>query len=128
VARHPITTFVVAVLAVIGIGVGVLAGTNSGGLRSVGTVSGSFFQEGGFAPGLKKPVNGPVTLTSTTGTVFTTTANSKGQWTVAVSPGTYAVSGLVPDSHPPWRCVAGMEVRVRAGGTVAGVLVICPFV
>jgi hypothetical protein len=127
VLRHPIAVFVVAVLAVIGIGVGVLAGTNRGGLGPVGTVSGGFFIEGGpIARGIKAPVNGPVTLTSTTGTVFTTTANSKGEWTVAVSPGTYAVSGLDLDYHPPWRCVAGNEVRVRAGGTVTGVLIVCP--
>jgi hypothetical protein len=67
VPRHPIAVFVVTVLAVIGIGVGVLAGTNNGGLGPVGTVSGSFFLEGGPAPGVKIPVNGPVTLTSTTG-------------------------------------------------------------
>jgi len=119
--RHPITVFVLAVLAVIGIGVGVLAGASKAGLGPMGEISGGFYVEGGPIASLKAPVSGPVTLTSTAGSTFTTTA-SNGEWALSVPPGTYAVSGF--DPRAKWHCTAG-NVTVRASRSVSGVLIVC---
>ncbi len=121
--RHPIAVFVLVVLAVVGIGVGVLVGVNSDGLGPLDSVRGSFFLEGGPIRPDKEPAAGPVTLTDKAGATFATTSND-GKWSIVVPPGTYTVYGY----SLQWRCQAGNPVHVSVGSPVTGIIIICPLI
>jgi hypothetical protein len=125
--RHPIAAFVLAVLVVIGVGVGGLAATGSG--LPVGTVTGRFVEMGGPYPGLSIPLSGHVVFSSARGANYSTSSDAHGQWALSVPPGTYAVTGFSPkwdDGRAP--CRAGNRVRVRAGAVVNRVEIVCPVV
>ena len=125
--RHPIPLFVVAVLAVIGIGVGVLAGTNNGGLGPVGTVHG---QLGGWESGgpsrqrIWMPLTGTVSATKGSTEVATANTGRNGDFVLVLEPGTYRLVG-----NDERHLVSGTDCEptvadVRANHTVS-VRVLC---
>jgi hypothetical protein len=127
--KHPIAMFVVTVLAVIGIGVGVLAVT----VRPVRTytVEGFLRAVGGPGPRCRLnrrlhrrvcsqgyfPLAGRIRLVSTSSpdTVYYTLAVD-GHWSVNVPPGTYDVAGwsrgVQVDNHVYWTFATQVAVTV----------------
>ncbi len=112
------------VLAVIGIGIGLLAATSSAGLDNV---SGRFVTEGGPYPGLTMPNSGKVIFIGATGRTYTTSSGSNGRWAIDVPPGSYAVTGI---DRGGWHCPGGngIGVRVSASGSITKVMIVCPIV
>jgi hypothetical protein len=122
----------VAVLTAVGVGIGVIAGTD-GGLRPDGTVSGVLLRVG-FPARVPVPVPGTVTVqvfspgVSGSARTYEGSAGSNGHFAVPVPPGRYSVFARIPSSSS---CVIGPcgdlvhlghIVRVRAGTTAHVIL------
>ena len=106
--KHPIAVFVLALLVVIGLGVGVLAATIGSSQPRSYVVEGFLRAVGGPPPGCRqnrlhkrvcwpgyRRLTGTIRFVSTSspGTVYYTHADD-GRWTARLPPGTYNVSGL----------------------------------
>jgi hypothetical protein len=135
-SNRPLLSSAVAVLAalVIGVPVGVTLLLRSGGTTSPagtaqgpaeiagnGLVLGTLEAVGGPPPGTPRPLRGSITLRSSRGKAFTTTAGSDGAFAVRIPPGPYTVIGRSPlydsgiaDCQPiePVTVVAGTTIRV----------------
>ena len=102
------------VLALAVLGISLLLGAACGGPK--GTISGHLYRVGGPAPGLPSPMPGTIYVSGGP----SVPAGSDGSFSVAVSPGTYTLSGQSPDGL----CRARHPVTVQAGEVVK-VDVIC---
>ena len=107
--KHSLTLAVLAVL--------LLLGTACGGPK--GTITGHLYRVGGPAPGLPSPMPGTIYVSGGSSVA----AGSDGSFSVAVSPGTYTLSGRSPDMGNAL-CRARHPVTVQAGAVVK-VGVIC---
>jgi hypothetical protein len=107
--KHSLTLAVLGVL--------LLLGTACGGPK--GTITGHFYRVGGPPPGLPSPLPGTIYVSGGS----SVPAGSDGSFSVAVSPGTYTLSGRSP-AMGDGLCHARRPVTVRAGDVVK-VDVIC---
>lgn len=117
---------VVAVLAVIGIGVGVMAGTNTGGLGQAGTVHGLLggYQVGGpkAAPPRFVSLSGTVQAFSGSTVVATVAVPRTGKFVLQLPPGSYRLQGRW---QPNKQTCGPTVLRVRANLSTS-VKVLCP--
>ncbi len=95
---------------------------------NAGVLSGSLLRVGGPSPGAAVPLAGQVVATSATGTRFTVTVGGNGRYRLALSPGTYDVTGHSPMVYvngAEMLCEAARPVHITTGRTASGVDVIC---
>jgi hypothetical protein len=101
---------------------------NGSGAAGGGAVSGSLLRVGGPSPGAAVALSGQVVATNAAGTRFTAAVGSSGRYRLALSPGTYQLTGhspMVDSNGAQMLCAATRPVHITAGKTASGVDVIC---
>jgi hypothetical protein len=101
---------------------------NGNGAVGGGAVSGSLLRVGGPSPGAAVALSGQVVATNSAGTRFTAAVGSNGRYRLALSPGSYQMTGHSPMVYvngAQMLCTAMRPVHITAGKTTSGVDVIC---
>jgi hypothetical protein len=110
--------WVLALLVVIGAGVGVEAGLGVG-TPALGTVDGKILQVEGAVLGPPFPVYGTITLTNVSSRVsYHASCTRTSGFSVTVPPGTYSLSGFSGHSYSDGEAVSAGPFLVRPGATV----------
>jgi hypothetical protein len=113
-----VASWVVALLVVIGVGVGIEAGLGVG-RPALATVDGKIFQVEGAVQGPPFPVYGATTLTNvSSGVSYHASCTRTSGFSVTIPPGTYSLSGSSGHSFSDGEAVSAGPFLARPGATV----------